>query len=239
MLKVERASMATTLKKSRRPAAVDVSTAPSLAQEAYERIEELIVTHKLPPGTPISEAVLSEHLGMSRTPVGEALQRLSQVGLVTILPRRGIIVTDVSAKQQLHLLELRRELDRFIAQRAARRATNEERTRFREAGLAFAQAAKDGDEAAFMRADKVFHTLFGSAARNEFALNAVELMDGLARRFWFAHRRQIGDLPLSGKLHANIAKAIADGDEAAAAQASDKLMDYLEEFTRATLHTDI
>ncbi len=231
--------MASPVKKSRRPPVMDPANTPSLAQAAYERIEEMIVTHKLPPGSAISEAVLSEHLGMSRTPVGEALQRLSLIGLVTILPRRGIIVTEVSAKQQLHLLEFRREIDRFIARCAARRATEQERSRFREAANTFTQSALKQDEVAFMRADKVFHTLFGSAARNEFALNAVELMDGLARRFWYAHHRQVGDLAQSGTLHASIAQAIADGDEAAAANASDKLLDYLEAFTRATLHTDI
>lgn len=230
--------MATSAKKSRIPA-FDIDIAPSLAQKAYERIEEMIVMHKLPPGTAISEAVLSEHLGMSRTPVGEALQRLALVGLVTILPRRGIFVTEMSAKQQLHLLELRREIDRFIARSAARRATEDERDRFLAVAEAFSQAARSGDETAFLKADKVFHTLFGSAARNEFALNAVELMDGLSRRFWYAHRHKIGDLPLSGKLHANLAVAISAGDQAAAAKASDKLLDYLTEFTRATMHTDI
>ncbi len=231
--------MVTSSKKSRVAAAVDTPGTPSLAQTAYDRIEEMIVTHKLAPGAAISEAMLSERLGMSRTPVGEALHRLSLMGLVTILPRRGIIVTEVSVKQQLHLLELRREIDRFIARCAARRATEQERERFREVAMAFAQAARSGDEPAFMRADKAFHTLLGSAARNDFALTAVELMDGLSRRFWFAHHQQVGDLAQSGKLHAGIAKAIADSDEAAAALASDKLMDYLEKFTRATLHTDI
>lgn len=231
--------MATSQRKQRRLAVVDAEPPPSLAQSAYERIEEMIVTRKMPPGSSVSESALSDHLGMSRTPVGEALQRLSLLGLVTILPRKGIIVTDVSAKQQLHLLELRREIDRFIARCAARRATEPERERFRELAQAFATAAKAGDEAAFMRADKAFHTLFGSAARNEFALNAVELMDGLSRRFWYAHHHQVGDLPQSGRLHAAIAKAIAAGDESAAAEASDKLVDYLEDFTRATLHTDI
>lgn len=227
-------------KKSRSSAVViDIGASPSFAQEAYERIEEMIVTHKLPPGSAVSETILSELLGMSRTPVGEALQRLALTGMVTILPRRGIIVTEVSAKQQLHLLEMRRELDRFIAQRAARRATDEERVLFRETAKAFSEAARKADEVALLKADKTFHMLIGSAARNEFALRAVELMDGLSRRFWFAHRRKIGDLSLSAKLHAQLASAIAAGNEGAAAKASDKLVDYLEKFTRATMHTDI
>lgn len=232
--------MPTSAKKPRTSAAViDMGISPSFAQEAYQRIEEMIVTHKLPPGAAVSETMLSEVLGMSRTPVGEALQRLALAGLVTILPRRGIIVTEVSAKQQLHLLELRRELDRFVARSAARRATDEERASFSETAKAFSQAARSGDETALLKADKTFHALLGVAARNEFALRAIELTDGLSRRFWYAHRRKIGDLSLSAKLHSQIAGAIAAGNEAAAAKAADKLVDYLEKFTLATMHTDI
>jgi DNA-binding FadR family transcriptional regulator len=64
-------------------------------------------------------------------------------------------------------------------------------------------------------------------------------MDSLSRRFWYAHHKQAGDLQLSGKYHADIASAIALGDEAGAAAASDKLMDYLQDFTKATLSLDI
>ena len=75
----------------------------SLTDKAYQHVEEMIVTLQLPPGSAISELTLSKRLGMSRTPVGEALQRLAREGLVMILPRRGIIVSDLNAKQQLHL----------------------------------------------------------------------------------------------------------------------------------------
>jgi DNA-binding GntR family transcriptional regulator len=211
----------------------------SLTDKAYELVEEMIVTLKLPPGSAISELVLSKRLGMSRTPVGEALQRLAREGLVMILPRRGIIVSDLNAKQQLHLLEMRREIDRFIARSAARRASEEERHQFQEIADTFEASAKTGDEKTFMRADKAFHSLFALASRNEFAMSALDLMDSLSRRFWYAHHKQAGDLQLSGKYHADIASAIALGDEAGAAAASDKLMDYLQDFTKATLSLDI
>lgn len=222
-----------------RESQVDIDAVRNLTDKAYEYVEELIVTLKLPPGSSISELALSKRLGMSRTPVGEAMQRLAREGLVMILPRRGIIVSDLNAKQQLHLLEMRREIDRFIARSAARRATVEERRRFQEIARTFKASLKNGDETSFMRADKAFHSLFATAARNEFAVSALDLMDSLSRRFWYAHHKQVGDLQLSGTYHADIASAIAVGDETAAAAASDKLMDYLEGFTKATLNLDI
>ncbi len=219
--------------------AVEAQSVQNLTDRAYENIEEMIVTLRLSPGTSISEMALSQRLGMSRTPVGEALQRLAREGLVMILPRRGIIVSDLNAKQQLHLLEMRREIDRFIARSAARRATSDERRRFEEVAETFEVSAKTGDEVSFMRADKAFHALFASAAKNEFAISALDLMDSLSRRYWYAHHKQVGDLQLSAKFHAAIAGAIAAGDEAAAASASDRLLDYMEGFTKATLNLDI
>src|SRR5262249_10140223 len=78
----------------------------TLADRTYKIIEELIVTLKLAPGAPISELSLSKQLNIGRTPVREALQRLSREGLVVILPRRGILVSEISVKTQLQVLEV-------------------------------------------------------------------------------------------------------------------------------------
>lgn len=219
--------------------AEDAQSGKSLGEQAYERIEDMIVTLKLAPGSAVSEIALSRQLGMSRTPVGEALQRLAREGLVVILPRRGIIVSDVNPKQQLHLLEIRREVDRFVARTAARRATQEERDHFRSLAKSFEEAADAGDENLLMRADRIFHPLFAVCTRNEFATSVVDLTEGLSRRFWFAHRKREADIRELGRLHARVALAVASGDEQAAAAASDQLVDYAEAFARSTLSLDV
>jgi DNA-binding transcriptional regulator YhcF (GntR family) len=86
---------------------------PSLTSQAYERIEEMIVTLELRPGTAVSEAELSARLGIGRTPVREALQRLAREHLVQILPQRGVLVSELDIKRQLRLLEVRREVERL------------------------------------------------------------------------------------------------------------------------------
>src|SRR5688572_10962031 len=103
------------------------ASAPSLTDLAYLHLEEMIVTLKLAPGQVVSEGELSVATGIGRTPIREALQRLARERLVSILPRRGIIVSAIDVKSQLRLLEVRRELERFIARAAARRATEAER----------------------------------------------------------------------------------------------------------------
>jgi DNA-binding GntR family transcriptional regulator len=213
--------------------------AQSLTELAYAHLEELIVTLKLAPGAVVSEGELSELTGIGRTPIREALQRLAREKLVAILPRRGIIVTDTNVGNQLRLLEVRRELERLIARSAARRATDEERARFRDLVKGFEKSAKAGDDVAFMRTDRAFNTLCSAASHNEFAAGAMSLMHSLSRRFWYIHYKQAADMPLTAKLHADIARAIADGDEERAARASDRLLDVIEKFTRDTVGSDV
>ena len=93
----------------------------SLTDEAYAQLEELIVTLQLRPGVAVSEAALSERLGIGRTPIREALQRLAREHLIVVLPQRGNLVSQIDVRKQLRLLETRREVERLIARCAARR----------------------------------------------------------------------------------------------------------------------
>jgi DNA-binding GntR family transcriptional regulator len=226
----------------KRAAAQEVTPAApaqSLTDLAYAHLEEMIVTLKLPPGAAVSEAELSQRLGIGRTPIREALQRLAREHLVVILPRRGIIVSQINVKSQLRLLEVRREVERLITRSAARRATPEERLRFRELARLFEKSAKVNDDVAFMRTDREFNELCLTATRNEFAAGAMSLMHSLSRRFWYIHYKQAADMPLTAKLHADIARAIAGEKEERAAKATDRLLDVIEKFTRDTVNTDV
>jgi DNA-binding GntR family transcriptional regulator len=209
--------------------------AGSLVDRVYRHLESRIVTLDLPPGALLSELAISKELGVSRTPVGEALQRLARERLVTVLPRRGIVVTEVNASEQMRLLELRREISRFIARTGAKRATQQEREALRDTAKAFLRAAKAGDDDGVTAADKVFHDLFTASAHNNFAATAMEPLDSLSRRFSHAHRMMAEDAMQSAQLHAAIALAIADGDAQRAVDAVDALADYLDDFVRATL----
>jgi DNA-binding GntR family transcriptional regulator len=220
---------------NRRATVQELAPAQSLTDRAYAEIEEMIVTLRLAPGSAISESELSGRLGIGRTPIREALQRLARERLVAIFPRRGIFVTDINVTSQLRLLEVRREIERLIARSAARRATPGERERFSALAAAFESAAKANDDVTFMRIDRDFNVLCSAAAHNEFAANAMSLMHSLSRRFWYLHYKQAADMPLTAKLHADIARAIAAGDEERAAKASDRLLNLIEKFTRSTV----
>lgn len=210
----------------------------SLTAQAYELIEAMIANLELAPGAAISEVELSTRLGIGRTPVREALQRLAREHLVLILPQRGVLVSEIDIKRQLRLLETRREVERLVVRCAARRATDAERQRFEQLATDFETVARTKNQVKFMRADKEFNDLSVRAARNEFAAGSMGLMHGLSRRFWFLHHKQADDLKTIAKLHCELARAIAKRDEDGAARALDALIDHNEAFTKATVSTD-
>lgn len=220
-------------RKAARPAASAGDA--TMTDKAYALLEELIVTLQLPPGAVLSEIVLAKRLSSGRTPIREALQRLSRDGLVNILPRRGVLVSDIDLSAQLRLLEVRRELERLMARGAAKRATPEERQEFAEIARGMRLAADKEDDLAFMRLDQQFNLLIAATSRNEFAMRAMGVMHGLSRRFWYQHYKQAADLPLAARLHAEVAEAVAAQDIKQAGAASDALMNYIESFARSTL----
>jgi DNA-binding GntR family transcriptional regulator len=207
----------------------------TLTEKAYRALEEDIVTLRIPPGTVVSEAILSRRLGVGRTPVREALQRLAREWLVVIMPRRGIVVSEIDPVRHLRLLEARREIERFLVRSATRRALPTQRVEFRAIACGMDHAARVTDDLAFMRLDREFNLLVLDAAGNEFAAASMSLMNGLSRRFWYVHYKQVADLPLAARLHAAVARSIADGDPDAAARASDALVDYIQAFARKTI----
>src|SRR5580693_3266566 len=120
----------------------DLLQAETLTDKAYRALEEEIVTLRIPPGTVVSEAILSRRLGVGRTPVREALQRLAREWLVVIMPRRGIVVSEIDPVRQLRLLEARREIERLLARSAAKRATSVQRVQFWEIASGMDEAAR-------------------------------------------------------------------------------------------------
>jgi DNA-binding GntR family transcriptional regulator len=122
-----------------------------------------------------------------------------------------------------------------LSRAGAERATKEQREMLQEIARGMDRAAKTNDDIAFMRLDREFNRLMVEAAHNSYAARSMKLLQGLSRRFWYMHYRQAADLPLCARLHANQARSIAQGNVEAAGRGSDKLMDYVENFTRGTV----
>jgi DNA-binding GntR family transcriptional regulator len=229
-----RASTSTGSRTKSRRAASGTQSTETLARKAYTVLEELILTLALQPGSVVTERDLIRLTRMGRTPLREALLRLSRERLVEVLPRKGIMISDINIAQYLSLLEVRRVIDRLIAENAAKRSSADQREELRRIAAAMEQEAARKHLVEFMRLDRAFDAVVEAAARNNFAVSAVKPLHAHCRRFWYLYRHN-GDLPKAAGLHSRLMRAIAAGNEREAAKASDALLDYLERFTKQTL----
>jgi DNA-binding GntR family transcriptional regulator len=206
-----------------------------LADIAHSKLEELIVTLELAPGSLWSEAMLSDRIGIGRTPVREAVQRLAWERLVTIIRRHGIRISDIDPHEQMLVLELRREFEPLVASRAARRATVDERRYLSKIADSFMEAGATVDVLKFLRVHFESKRFVIACARNPFVANAFAPINALTRRFYFVYQREAKDVAQAATLHAAVLKAIASGDETAAADAAIAMVEYAEYYTRKVI----
>jgi DNA-binding GntR family transcriptional regulator len=206
-----------------------------LADIAHSKLEELVVTLELAPGSLWSEAMLSDRIGIGRTPVREAVQRLAWERLVTIIRRHGIRISDIDPHEQMLVLELRREFEPLVAARAARRATVDERRYLSKTADSFMEAGATVDVMKFLRVHFESKRFIIACARNPFIANAFAPINALTRRFYFVYQREAKDVAKAASLHAAMLKAIASGDEVSAADAAIAMVDYAEYYTRSVI----
>lgn len=199
---------------------------PSQSAQAYRQLEEEIVTLKLKPSEAITEAAVAQRLGLGRTPIREAIQRLSWEGLLTVRPRLGVMVADMNPSDFMKVIEARHALERLVAGSAARLASQAERTDLENVAEQMREAASVPDVEEFLRLDKIFDEIVGQAACNPFAEKALAPLQGHSRRFWFRHFGQ-SDLNPAAWNHLEVMQAIAAGDEQEAMEKAENLLFYL------------
>lgn len=214
----------------------DEKTQISLAQAAYQQIEELIVTRALKPGVMISEKQLAEEVGCGRTPVREAIQRLRLEGYIEIHPSRGIQVSKLDILRQFELLEVRRPLENLMVRLAAERATHAEREMMIELSETLAAAAIKRDLKAYLTANRSIHEILAKASHNNVLINSLGVVHGLSRRFWYATIEEEDVFEEAARLHGKTLAATAARDIEAAAKHAANFLDFLERLTRKKLN---
>jgi DNA-binding GntR family transcriptional regulator len=208
--------------------------ARSMAESAYETIEDMIVTCALKPGGMISESHLCGELAMGRTPIREALARLRQIGFVEVHHRRGVLVSRVDVIRHLELLEVRRPLEEAVVRRAAERAKENDVSELRHAARDLETAAKRGDRVGYFRLKRRIHEIEVRAAYNPVLTETMTPLHAQSRRFWYTYE-PTESFAHGARLHGAIAQGIVKRDAEAAAKAVDALFEFLERLTRAAL----
>jgi DNA-binding GntR family transcriptional regulator len=187
-----------------------------LSQKAYKKIRRKIISTELPPGAIIDEGALQLELGLGRTPIREALLRLSVEQLVLIVPRRGIFVTEISITDLNQLFEIRLELEALAIRQAVRRGTS---IHWRQMEATLAQMPDEDNpnpHEILIAIDEQCHRIIYQAADNKFLQKTLVTLYALSLRLWFFFLAKIGGMQKTVDEHNDILEALRDGDEARA-----------------------
>jgi len=206
-----------------------------LVDRALRELEERFVTLKFAPGSQWTEATLSMWLKIGRTPVREAVARMALDGLVTVVKRAGIVVSQVSIEEQLKILETRRVLERLVSASAALRANDEERVALRRMADDIDATAGTDDVHAYLHHHFEIKRYVAAVARNPYSARALRPLHTFSQRFFFVHYRELNNLRDVAPAHAQLTRAIAEGNASLAATRCDAVSDIAERFTRELL----
>lgn len=152
-----------------------------LRDVAFYTLRQAILTGKLKPGERLMEVRLAEKLGVSRTPVREAIHKLELEGLVTMVPRRGAEVAQITEKSMNDVLEVRRALDALCAELACDRITEEGLSALKQACDYFEQCVAEQDILKIAQADVALHDIIVQATGNQ---RLIQLVNNLSEQMY-------------------------------------------------------
>jgi DNA-binding GntR family transcriptional regulator len=198
-----------------------------LKERAYAEIKRNILSGGLPPGSFVAERQLAAGLGMSKTPIRTALERLEFEGFITISPQQGIIIRDLSLHEIADHYEIRIVLEAYIARMIAGQLTAEQKERVR-ANLKAQAAVRDGrDVPAAVSLDAEFHILFGEFLGNQEILRVMgQLRDKVQRIITKVYQINPGRIASSYEEHRAIADAVLRGEAVQAAQLLEEHLNF-------------
>lgn len=192
----------------------------ALYQEVAERLRQRIFAHELPPGTWIDEQALAVDYGISRTPLREALKVLAAEGLVTLKPRRGCYVTEISERDLDEIFPLMAMLEGRSAFEATQKAKAEDVTRLEGIHALLEKYAAIGDKEGFFNANQEFHRTVQELADNRWLLQVIQDLRKVLKL------TRLHSLSLEGRLQQSLAehRAIMAGFKARDAARAEKAM---------------
>ena len=146
----------------------------ALYQEVAERLRQRIFSHELQPGTWVDEQALADQYGISRTPLREALKVLASEGLVTLKPRRGCYVTEISERDLDEIFTVMALLEGECAREAAIKASDQELEALKKIHSRLERGARDGDIEGYFDANQAFHHSLQDIADNHWLQHVIE-----------------------------------------------------------------
>ena len=190
-----------------------------LRDVVFNTLRDSILKGEMKPGERLMEIHLANKLGVSRTPIREAIRKLELEGLVTMIPRRGAEVAQITAKSLRDVLEVRQALDALAMELACERISEEEIGKLRQACDNFAEITKTQDAVQIAQADVELHDIIVQGSRNE---KLAQMVSNLSQQMYRYRLEYIKDVSQHGRLieeHEEIYRCISSRDKNAGAKA--------------------
>lgn len=188
------------------------SQAPSLVTDAYDYLVEAITSFRLPTNAPISENKLATQLGISRTPIRQALQRLESEGLITKSDSSRFSVALITPKQVEEACDLLQIIDTYLFTKAAQNLDKKEAEKLIAITAQMIKAAENNDKDNWSKADTQFHNIIIRAADNQTVSGLAVVTRRKIQRFWTRSAVYENRLGSCSKEHEVLAQAIVNKD---------------------------
>jgi DNA-binding GntR family transcriptional regulator len=203
----------------------------NLFELAYERIEDLIINCELKPGRFLAIQDLQEMTGFSRTPVHQAVSRLADDTLILVRPRHGVQIAPIDLARERVLLQLRRDLERFVIRLAAEKSSPTHRNQLLHVARVLRERREDMTAGEFNVLDRRIDRLILTAAAEPFLEHTMRPLHTIFRRIgWIYHNHIVGNANVHTTIdcHLAILDAVANRHVAQAMTASDALIDFVD-----------
>ena len=205
--------MATNNQTGRKLVPIKLDGYKPLRDVVFENLRDAIITQVLKPGERLMEIQLADEMGVSRTPVREAIRKLELEGLVVMVPRKGAYVAGVSMKDIHEVYEVRSALEMLAVTLAAERITDEELNALEQQVLRESEeeAKKDGSDLDnIIYIDSSFHDIIYQAARNQRLVQFVNILQEQLQRFRAASLARPGRSKTALEEHKQIVEALSE-----------------------------
>lgn len=190
-----------------------------LRDVVFNTLRQSILTGELRPGERLMEIHLADKLGVSRTPIREAIRMLELEGLVTMIPRRGAEVAQITEKNLREVLEVRGALDALAVELACERITQEELEQLKKACDHFEEETKKGSANQVAQADVALHDIILKASRNEKLVQMIGNFSQQMYRYRLEYVKDEAHYEMLILEHQRIYEAIRDRDKERGAEA--------------------
>lgn len=207
----------------------DLQRHKPLRDLVYDELKMKIMMGAITPGTRMMEVELAEEMGVSRTPVREAIRKLEKEGMISIEPRRGAYASSLSSQDMVDILEVRQTMEGLAAELATIRLDDEQKKELLSVSEAFNQAVESGDMNQMIALDTLFHHLIVEGTGNKLLAVMVGQLQDMVLRFRYLYYDDFRRAEKMPEEHKQILDAILGGNPADAKSAADNHIDGLKQ----------